>query len=390
MNTHPRPALHKQVVSAYQERYGDAPEVIVHAPGRINLIGEHTDYNHGYVLPAAVAQGIWFAMGRNAGSDHDWYALDHDQQLRLPVGQSSHASDWAEYLQGAHRLLSDRHEALQATRCIFTSDLPVGAGLSSSSALTCGFLLGLNTLFGLQYARAELAWLAHLVEQDFVGLQGGIMDQHACLLAQAGHFLLLDCLDRSWSQVPYAEDAPHLFLINTGVRHTLTDTDYNTRAAECRRALEILRKEAGIKSLRQIMDIDLDDFERVLGTLLFQRLRFVKAENQRVLDAVSALRENDWHRLGGLLYESHMGLRDEYEVSCPELDFLVDLVLENNQVFGARMMGGGFGGCTINLAVTAPDAHLRAEISRAYFTQFGLKPDFIPVAPAEGAKVDMP
>ena len=383
--------IRTRVRESFISRFGMDPDFIICAPGRINLIGEHTDYNDGFVLPAAIGFGIWLAFGRSASSHHAWYAHDMDDAISLPCDAPGPMKGWAGYFQGACNVLSQEMPSGAGVNCVFSSDLPVGAGLSSSSALTCGFLLGLNALYALPHDPAALALLAHRVEREYIGLQGGIMDQHACLLSREGQFLHLDCRDRSYNYVPFrSDDRVHLFLINTRVQHHLTETDYNTRAAECREAFDLLNKHVGIQSIRDIMDLDSAVLSKVLPPLLQQRLGFVRQENLRVENAVKAMDAQDWTQLGQLLSESHAGLRDAYAVSCPELDFLVDTVSRESFILGARMMGGGFGGCTINLSTQTPDARFVEDITKRYSNMYGLEPEFIPVRPGPGAAVFLP
>ena len=388
LHTHP---LCREAQTAFHSRFGHKPGVLVHAPGRINLIGEHTDYNFGFVLPGTIEQGVAFAMAVHNGPDHEWYAIDTNEEFKSPfLDARICGKGWAGYFAGAYQTLLENPVSTPAVRCVFTSDLPAGAGLSSSSALTCGFLLGMNALFDMRKTREELAWLAHLVERNFIGLQGGIMDQHACLLCKPGHLLFLDCLDRSFQHIAFSFDQGiRLFLINTHVQHKLTESDYNTRANECRTALEILQHVIGINSLRDLSQTDLAIHAHLLGPLLTKRIQFVLNENERVQSAVKAIYGRDWLELGHLLLESHQGLRDEYQVSCPELDFLTEIVADSRIVLGARMMGGGFGGCTINLSSQLPDNHFLEQIIDRYVQRFGWACEFIPVRPAGGAEIQI-
>lgn len=379
--------LSEKAQSAFLQKFGERPTILVHAPGRINLIGEHTDYNHGFVLPAALPQGVCFAMRICESPNHEWYAIDTDEFIKVSMStQSPTGKGWVDYCLGAYRSLIDHVESAVSFQIVFTADLPAGAGLSSSSALTCGFLLGMQELLGTKQTREELAWLAHLVERNFIGLQGGIMDQHACLLCQRDHLLLLDCLDRSYQQVSfYQNGGMHLFLIDTQVQHKLTETDYNTRAAECRRALEIFKSILPVQSLREVTTQDVTHHASALGSLLQKRIGFVINENARVLKAVECIQQEEWTALGQLLYESHAGLRDDYEVSCAELDFLVDAMASQSEIFGARMMGGGFGGCTINLSTLPPSDAFKEQVISAYTSRFGHPCRFIEVSLSVGA-----
>ncbi len=376
--------LKDKVVAAYSSRFGTKPEVVVRAPGRFNLIGEHTDYNLGFVLPAAIRQSIYLAMGRGSSHFHQWYACDTGEYIEIPQSEGRRSGKgWRDYFTGAWLAMAKENEGLPAISCAFTSDLPPGAGLSSSSALTCGFLLGVNTFSTALRDRRELAWMAHQAERNFTGVQGGIMDQHACLLCISGHFMLLDCRDRSTTQIP-TDSQLHYLLINTGVQHDLRDTDYNVRAAECARACELL----GVSSLREMNEVQFMNQAHLLDDVLRHRAEFVIRENARVHQAVSALQSGDSTWLGRLLLDSHAGLRDDYEVSCPELDFLVDAACSIPGVPGARMMGGGFGGCTINISERMFSAAYRSVISEQYYQRFNRECTFIDVEPVGGATVE--
>ena len=376
------------VVSKYRAQFHAEPELILVAPGRINLIGEHTDYNMGYVLPGAVQYGIYFALGRNHRSRHEWVALDKaDYAVIEPRDFEKNHGGWIDYLLGAWLKLGEEHPNLPQFNCVFAADLPEGAGLSSSSALTCGMLFGMQSLLGLDIPSDQIAQMSHQVERNYVGLRGGMMDQHTCMLAQAGHFLLLDCRDRSYEQIPFDAAAVSLFLINTNVKHNLTETDYNTRADECARAVQILQEQYPIHSLRDVELAQIDAMKEALGPVLYRRARFVLEENARVLRTVKCLRQNDWKAVGDNLYASHRGLQNVYEVSCPELDFLVDLTRWEDWILGARMMGGGFGGCIIALGNRPPDPFFERQVEEQYFLAFGLHPTFINVTLSGGARI---
>lgn len=393
MNSIETGPLSRRVHDGFVSRFGYAPHFTVHAPGRINLIGEHTDYNAGFVLPGAIEQGICFAIAPTSQAHHTWHALDTGDAVE-PAVNITHAEDrgWADYLLGACAIMKQERGVSSAMHCVFAADLPAGAGLSSSSALTCGMLLALDAIHTLQLERAQLALYAHRAEREYIGLQGGIMDQHACLLSMHGHLLLLDCLDRSYHYVPFPDKTEiELLLVNTRVQHKLTDTDYNTRAAECRHALGLLEQAAGITTLRELTPALLTEHAPLLGPLLLKRLQYVLEENTRVHAVTDCLARKDWTLLGAHLLEGHIGLRDAYEVSCAELDFLVEVLQEVPGVMGGRMMGGGFGGCTIHVCIPgALTEETRKQIEGRYATRFGWAPEFIPVRLSDGARVWKP
>ncbi|MDX1478917.1 MAG: galactokinase [Saprospiraceae bacterium] len=388
MTGSPLPPLARKVRRAYLNRFDSEPEIIIMAPGRINLIGEHTDYNLGYVLPGAVQYGVCFALGPNVQNRHTWIAMDKRQEVVLSgAGVTQQRGDWTDYLLGAWLAIGRQLPNPPLVNAVFSADLPEGAGLSSSSALTCGMLFGLQQMLGLSLERADIAWMAHQVEREFVGLQGGIMDQHACMLGKAGHLLLLDCRDRSFEQIPFATEDMTLFLINTNVKHNLTETDYNTRADECRQAVEIIAQHHPVESLRDVDEQQVDQLSETLGPVLTRRVRFVLAENRRVLQTIAFLGQQNWEAIGRLLQESHDGLQTQYEVSCPELDSLAQLTNAQSWIHGARMMGGGFGGCVLCLAQRPPDEAFQEQVISAYRERFGLAPTFIQVRLADGARV---
>ena len=363
----------------------------VFSPGRINLIGEHTDYNDGFVFPAAIDRGISFDLRRNGSpSVCEVYSADFDKRLRFDLGQVERSEEeWENYILGVIHELQILGKRLKGFDCVIRSDLPIGAGLSSSAALECGLAYGLNELFGLGLTPLEIVRLGQRAEHNFVGTQCGIMDQYASVLGREGHALLLDCRSVTHRHVPIDLDPFTLLLLNTRVSHNLASGEYNRRRADCFEGVRVLNEKVGLglESLRDLAPEQLDQYRHLLAPRIAKRCSYVLEENERVLNASLALENNDLNDFGQLLYASHKGLRDEYEVSCEELDFLVDFSRDRDYVLGSRMMGGGFGGCTLNLLHKEKVGEYIAEVSKAYSERFGLDPEPIPVHPAQGTQL---
>lgn len=371
-----------RITRSFVQAFDQTPELLLRSPGRINLIGEHTDYNMGYVVPSAIDKSVYFAFRKNGKQVHRLVAADRGETIRFPVvGFEKVQEMWGHFLQGGLWKLEEEGHQVGGVDLVFGSDLPIGAGLSSSSALSCGFLEGLNTLFGLGIPPFDIAMLGHYTEREYVGLKGGIMDQFANMLSRPDHFILLDCRSRDYSHHQLILDAYDLVLINTRVEHKLTESDYNTRSAESAQAAEIL--QSGYPEIASLRDVTLEMAESMkarLGDVLYRRAAYVIRENARVLDTIQACHRNDYEAVGKNLFASHAGLRDEYEVSCAELDYLVEQAMRDEGVLGARMMGGGFGGCTINLvAKGAKENFLRYTLNQ-YRQEFGIEAEVIPVS----------
>ncbi len=371
------------LLSAWHAAFGpEAPAVIIRAPGRVNIIGEHTDYNEGWVMPGAMNRSLYVLISRS-DEGHRWIAHD--------LGEEAGGADffslvdsfpWTKYVAGTLRLYAPDIGPLHL---LIGGDLPVGAGISSSSALVCGLLLGLQALRGGTESREEIAIISSRVEKEIIGLQGGIMDQYAIMLSAADHVMMLDCRSRQYTFIPADLPGCRWVLLNTKVKHHLIDSDYNQRSAQCRESVALIRQRSpDVKSLRDVTFAMLDDVR--LPAVLDKRSRFVLAENDRVHAMRAALERHDAHAAGVLLNASHIGLRDEYEVSCAELDFLADFAHRDERVFGARMMGGGFGGCVIALLKEDTAEAFTADASHAYAELFGFAPEVIFFALGDGAQ----
>jgi galactokinase len=342
------------IAAAFQLRFGYAP-LLVRAPGRINLIGEHTDYNEGLVLPAAINKEVLFAVGLNGTDQLRLVAHDKGEACVVPLAAVQPGTlQWANYLLGVVAQLRASGVAVPGFDCVFGGNIPMGAGLSSSAAVECGLAFALNELLGAGLDRLALARLAQAAEHTYAGVQCGLMDQFASLFGRAGQVVRLDCRTTDYAYFPFDAAAYHLILCNSGVKHALADSAYNTRRQECAQGVAVLRRYyPAVASLRDATRAQLLAHRAELGEVLYRRCRYVVEENARVAQACIALAANNMATVGQLLYASHAGLRDDYEVSCPELDKLVALATGRPGVLGARMMGGGFGGCTLNLVEAA-------------------------------------
>ncbi|WBA42218.1 galactokinase [Hymenobacter canadensis] len=366
--------LAQRVLASFQHRYGANP-LLVRAPGRVNLIGEHTDYNEGFVLPAAIDKEIVFAVALNGLDSARLFSLDkaeaHEQPLCAAPLQPG-ATLWANYLQGVVAQLQQRGVVVPGFDCVFGGNVPMGAGLSSSAAVECGLAFALNELLHLGLSRLELAHIAQKAEHEFAGVQCGIMDQFASLCGQAGQVVRLDCRSLEHQYFPFDSAAYHLVLCNSGVKHSLASSEYNTRRQECEQGVAVLsRYYPQVHSLRDATLEQLARHQAELGAVVYRRCRYVVEENQRVETACQHLATGNMAAFGQQMYGSHAGLRDDYQVSCPELDLLVELAQGQPAVLGARMMGGGFGGCTINLLPAAAVPGFIAATAAAFQQQLG-------------------
>jgi galactokinase len=357
------------IADAFQQRFGYSP-LLVRAPGRVNLIGEHTDYNNGFVLPAAIDKEITFAIGLNKKDVIRLFAFDNDETVEIQVGEIRPSqTQWANYLLGVAAQFRDAGVAVPGFDCVFGGTIPMGAGLSSSAAVECGLAYGLNELLQTNFDRMKLARMAQKAEHTYAGVQCGLMDQFASLFGRSGQVVRLDCRSSEYTYFPFDVSHYHLVLCNSGVKHALADSEYNTRRQECERGVALLQRHyPAVQSLRDATEAQIEAHRAELGDVVYRRCLYVVQENARVVAACEALVANDMAAFGQLMYGSHAGLRDNYEVSCPELDKLVEIAQGQPGVLGARMMGGGFGGCTINLVETEHVADFVATTSAAFLS----------------------
>jgi galactokinase len=345
--------------AAFEKQFGRTPELIAEAPGRVNLIGEHTDYNEGFVLPAAIDRTVAVALGRRPDEIIRAYSIDYEQRDEFKasaVRRFAGSRGWRDYLRGVVWTLADSQYAVGGADIAITGDVPKGAGLSSSAAIEVALAGAFTAALSIELHRRLLAQLCRRSENYFVGVQSGIMDQYASALGVAGHALLIDCRSLRAEAVPMPDDIA-IVVIDSKVERRLADTPYNSRREECAEAT----RKLGVESLR-------DATAAMLGCLegdLQKRARHVISENARVLDAVDALRGGDTERLGELMRDSHESMRDEFEASHPNIDLLVDLAIGNGAI-GARVTGAGWGGCTVNLVRVEDAERFAAAVTTEY------------------------
>jgi galactokinase len=375
------------IEESFQQIFGSKPEAVVRAPGRVNLIGEHTDYNDGFVLPAAIDRTIEMAGRRRADRKVRLHSLDFSDavEFSLDAIERSEEHRWSHYSRGVSKLLQADGYRLIGADIAFGGDIPREAGLSSSAAVEVATVAFWRKLAALDFDPVYGVKLARRAENEFVGLPCGVMDQFASALSHQGHALFLDCRDLSFRHVPLDSDAK-IVVCNSGVRRALTQSEYEIRLRQCQQAVAQLGSTGlAVKSLREV---DLDDLEGArgaLGDLLFRRARHVVSENQRVLEAVEVLEAGDLERFGQLMYASHESLRDDYEVSSKELDVLVEMARRQQGVLGARMTGAGFGGCTVNLVHSEATDDFTRAVRAGYKDRLGLDAEIYVCQASDGA-----
>lgn len=376
----------QQIEERYRDVFESAPAHIVRSPGRINIIGEHTDYNEGFVLPTAIDKAIYVGLGKRADDLIRLYAEDFSAYFEISLAAIQPVeTGWPNYVLGVVDQLKRRGHTLGGFNMYIDGDVPLGAGLSSSAALECAVGYALNVLFDLAIDRVELAQIGQQAEHTYAGVKCGIMDQFASVMSKAGHVVKLDCRDLSFSYEPLELGDYAILLLNTNVKHSLASSAYNDRRAACEEGVRLVRQALPtVKSLRDVSVEDLEQYVKPVDTDVYTKCRFVVEENERLNSVCTALEAGDLETVGQRMFRAHEGLSKEYEVSCPELDFLVDYVKAFPEVIGARMMGGGFGGCTINLVKKSFQDLLVERLSPIYRDRFGLELTAIKVQPSDG------
>ncbi|MBI5312177.1 MAG: galactokinase [Methylocystis sp.] len=378
--------IEQDLIAAFRRSFEREPRLF-RAPGRINLIGEHTDYNDGFVMPAALDLSIWAAIAPRSDRRLRIGSLVMDEVVEFDLDDANARprGDWTDYVRGVAIFLERAGYELSGADLILDGNLPIGAGLSASAAFEVAAGFALLTISGCKVDRVELAKICQRAENQFVGVRCGIMDQYISCCAVAGSALLLDCRSLVSRKVAIDPSA-RLVLCDTMVRHQLASDEYNLRRADCERAVAVLSTRIdGIAALRDVTFAQLTRHADAMPALVFRRARHVVGEIDRTLRAAAALDAGDLKECGRLIYLSHESLRDDYEVSCAELDLMVDIARSLPGVFGARMMGGGFGGCTINLVeARCAEAFAQAMADR-YRTATGVTPPILTCAPGPGA-----
>jgi galactokinase len=366
-----------------------AQSIIVQSPGRINIIGEHTDYNDGFVFPGAVDKKITVRMKLNGTENTvNVKALNAEESYSFDLQNFSPLdSGWQNYVMGVVSELHKLGVKVGGFDAEFEGDVPIGGGMSSSAALECSFAYALNELFDLGLEKSQMIKASQMAEHNYVGIKCGIMDQFASMMGKKNQVMMLDCRDLSYSYHPLDLGGYQLLLLNTNVSHTLASSEYNTRRAECEEGVAILKTDyPDIINLRDVTLERLVACKDKMPEVIYRRCHHVVSENDRVLKAAKAMSEGDHVLLGELIYKSHYSLQNDFEVSCPELDFMVQQTLDKDYVLGSRMMGGGFGGCTLNVIKKSEVNTFIEEISANYKRAFNIELTPIAVSIEDGTK----
>lgn len=369
------------VKGKFSELFSGEP-VIVRSPGRINIIGEHTDYNLGFVLPAAVGHGIYFAVSVSGSDDactlhsidmNETYSFNISKIAPLPQGS------WQNYLLGVVSEILKTGKKLQGFNLVFAGDVPRGSGMSSSAALECGTCFALNELFTLGFSRVEMVKMSQKAEHNYAGVMCGIMDQFASMMGKQDQVLLLDCKTLAYEHFPMKLEGYSLVLCNSNVSHSLASSEYNVRRKQCEEGVAVLNAEfGGIESLRDANLKQLESCKSKLSDVVYRRCKYVIEENDRLQNVTIALKSGALKTVGDILKSAQKAMESEYEITCPEIDFMADFANSRADVLGARMMGGGFGGCTINLVETKSLETFIAELNVAYLAHF--RKEITPIA----------
>ncbi len=389
--------LISNLLSAYRNSFHSDPEIIIRAPGRVNLIGEHTDYNDGFVLPVAIDRYVYLAASKCVSPLATIRSIDFDQSATFRITELEPKSDrgwiadrapWANYPAGVAWALRENRSIFNGLDAAFTSTVPIGAGLSSSAAVDVAFATAWKKLYGLKIEGAALAKLCQRADNDFVGIGSGIMDQLISVLGSKDNALFVDCRSLKTENVPLPHNVA-IVVADTKVKRSLVSSAYNERRSQCEEATSILKRtDDSILALRDVSPELLLARQADLPPLIFRRARHVVGENRRVLLAVDALKRSDLIEVGRLMKDSHLSLRDDYEVSCKELDAMVDCAWSIDGVIGSRMTGAGFGGCTVSLVEIDHTDRFVEELHVAYKQKTGIEPAIYVCHASDGATID--
>ena len=368
--------------------FGHPPRWVVAAPGRVNLIGEHTDYNDGFVLPMAIERYVVIAGDTNAGREVTLHSVTTGETARFDIRPKVARGEpaWSNYVRGVVAGFAERTKKLPAFDAVIESTLPLGGGLASSAALEVATATLLEAMTDQALEPIAKALLCQRAEHDFAGVPCGIMDQFTSILAQQNHAVLLDCRSRTTTAVPMTDPAITVLIINTNIRHKLAEGEYAQRRSQCEEAADVLK----VPALRDATPAMLEAARGQLDPVVFRRAHHVISENERTLQAAKAMQASDWPAAGQLMYASHASLRDDYQVSCPELDTVVEIAQEIGAaggVLGCRMTGGGFGGCAVSLVKTDLVQRITRNLDAAYEKKTRRQTTIFYSHPAAGARV---
>jgi galactokinase len=379
------PGPRERIVAEFAACYGEGPRFVVRAPGRVNLIGEHTDYNEGFVLPMAIDRAVWIALRPRGDRRVKLHSLEFSDPLEFVLDEIRPGEGWGEYARGVAWALQEAGFTLQGWEGVVAGNVPVGAGLSSSAALELALCRAFGCVSPWQWEGTAMAKLAQRAEGEWVGVRSGIMDQLIAAEGRAGCALLIDCRSLATTPVPLPEDV-RVLVLDTGTRRELVSSAYNERVAQCRAAANFF----GVAALRDLSRVRLEAGAGALDDVILRRARHVVSESIRTLQAVQALQRGDLATFGQLMDESHASLRDDYEVSSPELDSMVEIARAQQGCWGARMTGAGFGGCAVAIVEADAARDAAAKITRDYAELTGLRPSAHCLRAVEGAGVVEP
>ena len=373
----------ERVLKVFEEEYGNAPEYLVQSPGRVNLIGEHTDYNDGYVLPLAIDRAVWIALSSIPEPEIRLHSLDFDQGIRVPFDRAlTRGEGWPEYLKGLINIYKKSKLELFGWKGVMAGNVPIGAGLSSSAALELALTRAFGAVGHWNWNPSQMASICQLAENEWVGMNCGIMDQMISVSGRAGHVLLLDCRSLKTIHVPLPETV-RVVILDTDTRRGLVDSAYNERRSQC----ESVASYFGVKALRDVSIEELEGSKAKLDPLEFRRARHVIRENGRVLDCTEALRLGNLDRVGELMIASHISLRDDFEVSSEALDLIAECARKAQGCYGARMTGAGFGGCAVALVNTKSIDAFVEQLLKDYVEASDRKAHLYVCSPSDGASV---
>ncbi|RYY67052.1 MAG: galactokinase [Chitinophagaceae bacterium] len=376
----------KNILRIYKEKFLSTPSLYF-SPGRINLIGEHIDYNDGYVLPAAIDKGIYFAVGVNQSRVFNFYSVNFDEAFSIALEDISKSVGWKNYVLSVINEFLILKKDVAGFDCVFEGDIPQGSGLSSSAAVEGGLAFAINELFGCGLDAPALALLCQRAEHNFPAVNCGIMDQYANMMGKKDEVILLDCKNVIHRYFPLELGDYEIILVNSKVDHSLASSAYNERRQQCEKGLVIINEALGLSSFREINDWkDLLPLQEKMGNVVFDRCKYVVQEINRTISAAELLQQNKIYEFGQLMYDTHEGLSKLYEVSCEEIDFLVNFARNQSSVIGSRLMGGGFGGCSINLVHNSLVADFSERIASAYFEKFKIATEIYHVRASDGTR----
>ena len=374
------------ILNRFKESFTSQPSLYF-SPGRINLIGEHVDYNDGFVMPAAIDKGVYYAIAENGSTAIHFYAMDFKEWLSVEITAIKKMNGWKNYVLSVINEFILLGCKIKGFDCVFAGDIPRGSGMSSSAAVEGGLAFALNKMLQAGLNRVELALLCQRAEHNFPTVNCGIMDQFANMMGKLDNVLLLDCRSMEYQYFPLHINGYKIVLLNSNVHHTLASGEYNIRRQYCEEGLSILKSHLNIQSFRDIIRVeDLAVYKSSMAEKVYNCCQYVIEEIARTKKAAALLQQDNLIEFGKLMFATHEGLSKLYEVSCDELDFLVELASQNKNVIGARLMGGGFGGCTINLVANEGIDQFIEETTKAYQQHFNIIPEAYIVETADGTQ----